>query len=50
MTSQIGRARVRPGSHPMLARDDGALVRLERPIGARQGNRLQLHENSMAVG
>jgi outer membrane protein assembly factor BamB len=36
VTSQIGRARVRPGSHPMLARDDAALEKLERPIGGRR--------------
>lgn len=36
VTSQIGRARMRSGSHPMLARDDAALVELERPIGGRR--------------
>ncbi|HET9261487.1 MAG TPA: PQQ-binding-like beta-propeller repeat protein [Vicinamibacterales bacterium] len=36
VTSQVGRARVRPGSHPMLARDDAALAGLERPIGGRR--------------
>jgi len=36
LTSQIGHARVRPGSHPMLARDDAGLVGLERPIGGRR--------------
>src|SRR5688572_14732329 len=36
VTSQIGRARVRPGSHPMLAREDAALVKTERPIDGRR--------------
>ena len=36
VTSQIGRSRVRAGSHPMLARDDAALEKLERPIGGRR--------------
>ena len=38
VTSQIGRARFRPGSHPMLARDDAALVGLERPIGGERNS------------
>ena len=33
VTSQIGLARRRSGAHPMLARDDAALVARERPIG-----------------
>ena len=33
VTSQIGRARMRDGSHPMLARDDANLVAREKPIG-----------------
>lgn len=36
VTSQVGRGRLRAGSHPMLARDDAALVELERPIGGRR--------------
>jgi outer membrane protein assembly factor BamB len=36
VTSQVGRARVRDGSHPMLARDDAALVSLEKPLGGRR--------------
>ena len=38
VTSQIGLARRRAGSHPMLARDDAALVARERPIGGQPGN------------
>lgn len=33
VTSQIGRIPLRGESHPQLARDDAALVSLERPIG-----------------
>jgi outer membrane protein assembly factor BamB len=36
VTSQVGRTQVRGGSHPMLARDDAALVSLEKPIGGRR--------------
>jgi outer membrane protein assembly factor BamB len=36
VTSQKGSAPGRPGSHPMLARDDPALVSRERPIGGRR--------------
>jgi outer membrane protein assembly factor BamB len=36
VTSQIGRAPRRSGSHPMLARDDAALVARETPIGGRR--------------
>lgn len=36
VTSQVGRVRSRGGAHPMLARDDGALVALEKPIGGRR--------------
>jgi outer membrane protein assembly factor BamB len=38
VTSQIGRAPRRRGSHPMLARDDAALVARERPIGGQREN------------
>jgi outer membrane protein assembly factor BamB len=36
VTSQNGSAPRRPGSHPMLARDDAALVARERPIGGQR--------------
>jgi outer membrane protein assembly factor BamB len=36
VTSQVGRAPLRGGSHPMLARDDAALVSREKPIGGRR--------------
>jgi outer membrane protein assembly factor BamB len=36
VTSQVGRARLQGGSHPMLARDDAALVSREKPIGGRR--------------
>ncbi|HSC27738.1 MAG TPA: PQQ-binding-like beta-propeller repeat protein [Vicinamibacterales bacterium] len=36
VTSQVGRAPLRSGSHPMLARDDAALVARERPLGGRR--------------
>jgi len=36
VTSQIGRTRLQSGSHPMLARDDAALVTREKPIGGRR--------------
>ena len=36
VTSQAGRARLRAGSHPMLARDDATLVARERPIGGQR--------------
>jgi outer membrane protein assembly factor BamB len=36
VTSQIGRTRLQGGSHPMLARDDAALVTREKPIGGRR--------------
>ena len=38
VTSQIGLARRRSGSHPKLARDDAALVARERPIGGQPEN------------
>ncbi len=38
VTSQIGLARRRDGSHPTLARDDAALVARERAIGGQRGN------------
>jgi outer membrane protein assembly factor BamB len=38
VTSQIGLARRRDGSHPTLARDDAALVARERAIGGERGN------------
>ncbi|MGH9886619.1 MAG: PQQ-binding-like beta-propeller repeat protein, partial [bacterium] len=34
--SQVGRTRLQPGSHPMLARDDATLVTREKPIGGRR--------------
>jgi outer membrane protein assembly factor BamB len=37
VTSQTGRARRQRGSHPMLARDDAALVARETPIGGESG-------------
>ena len=36
VTSQVGRTRLQGGSHPMLARDDAALVTREKPIGGRR--------------
>jgi outer membrane protein assembly factor BamB len=33
VTSQVGRVPLSGGSHPLLARDDAALVSLEKPIG-----------------
>ncbi len=36
VTSQIGSASVRQGSHPQLARDDRSLARREKPIGGRR--------------
>ena len=36
VTSQVGQAPRRSGSHPMLARDDAALVAREKPIGGRR--------------
>jgi outer membrane protein assembly factor BamB len=36
VTSQVGRARLQGGVHPMLARDDAALVSRENPIGGRR--------------
>ena len=36
VTSQVGRTRLQGGSHPMLARDDAALVSREKPIGGRR--------------
>jgi outer membrane protein assembly factor BamB len=36
VTSQVGRTRLQPGSHPMLARDDATLVTREKPIGGRR--------------
>ena len=36
VTSQAGRARLRAGSHPMLARDDATLVARETPIGGQR--------------
>lgn len=36
VTSQIGRTRLQGGQHPMLARDDAALVTREKPIGGRR--------------
>jgi outer membrane protein assembly factor BamB len=36
VTSQVGRASLREGSHPMLARDDATLVAHETPIGGRR--------------
>src|SRR5687768_16997652 len=36
VTSQIGRRPLSGASHPMLARDDAALVTRERPIGGRR--------------
>src|SRR5688572_19876057 len=36
VTSQTGLARRRSGSHPMLARDDAALVARETPIGGQR--------------
>lgn len=38
VTSQVGRAPLRSGSHPMLARDDAALVSREKPIGGRRSD------------
>jgi outer membrane protein assembly factor BamB len=38
VTSQVGVARRRDGSHPTLARDDAALVARERAIGGQRGN------------
>ena len=49
VTSQIGRARVRPGSHPMLARDDAALVEMERPIGGRRDDPGEVGAVSLVV-
>jgi outer membrane protein assembly factor BamB len=37
VTSQTGTARMRDGSHPMLARDDANLVAREKPIGGVRG-------------
>jgi outer membrane protein assembly factor BamB len=37
VTSQTGTARMRDGSHPMLARDDATLVAREKPIGGVRG-------------
>ncbi len=39
VTSQAGRARQLSGSHPLLARDDAALVARETPIGGERGDR-----------
>ena len=36
VTSQIGRVALGGGSHPLLARDDAALVARERPLGGRR--------------
>jgi outer membrane protein assembly factor BamB len=36
VTSQVGRVPLSGGSHPLLARDDAALVPLEKPIGGRR--------------
>jgi outer membrane protein assembly factor BamB len=36
VTSQVGRSHMKGGSHPQLARDDDALVSLEKPIGGRR--------------
>jgi outer membrane protein assembly factor BamB len=36
VTSQVGRLPLAGGSHPMLARDDAALVSREKPIGGRR--------------
>jgi outer membrane protein assembly factor BamB len=36
VTSQVGRTRLQPGPHPMLARDDATLVMREKPIGGRR--------------
>ena len=36
ITSQTGRVRLGSGAHPQLARDDAALVAVEKPIGGRR--------------
>lgn len=36
VSSQIGTALVRRGSHPQLARDDSSLVKFENPLGGRR--------------
>ena len=46
VTSQIGRLPVSGGAHPMLARDDAALVTREKPIG---GRRAEPSESSAAI-